>query len=80
MAHRPVTCPETAHLEMIEYDDTPLGLLILRCTRFLATCSVECPRTCAARLDQRERDSLETMLEVGDATELDVMAVLRAAK
>lgn len=80
MAHRPVTCPETAHLEIIEYNDTPLGLLILDCTRFHSTCAVECPRTCAARLDQCTRDDLETMLEVGDETELDVLGVLRASK
>jgi hypothetical protein len=80
MAHRLVTCPETAHLELIECDDSPIGLLILRCTRFDAPCPVECPRTCAARIDRRERVALETMLEVGDDTELDVLGALRVAR
>lgn len=43
-----VTCPETAHLETIEYEDTPHGILITRCSR-----SVECQRMCAARLDRK---------------------------
>lgn len=55
MAHKLVTCPETAHLEMIDYQDHPFGILIDACTRFRPVCTVECPRTCAARLDRREQ-------------------------
>ena len=54
-----VTCPETAHLEQIEYDDHPLGMLIVRCSRYGAKCPLECPRTCAARLDRRDKGRTE---------------------
>jgi hypothetical protein len=47
-----LTCPETAHLEQIELDVHPLGILIRSCSAFGPEC-VACPRTCAARLDRR---------------------------
>ena len=50
-----VTCPETAHLEQIDYDDHPLGMLIHACTRFHPACAMRCQRTCAARLDRKSR-------------------------
>jgi len=50
-----VTCPETAHLEAIEYEDDPIGMLIIACSRYYPA-NVACPRTCAARLDRREHD------------------------
>lgn len=53
--YRLVTCPETAHLELIEYDDTPLGMLIRECSRFRPPCAITCGRACAARLDQAAR-------------------------
>jgi hypothetical protein len=62
MAYRYLTCPETAHLEMIECDDHPLGLLIQACTRFRPACKVGCPRTCAALMDRRDRDQVETIV------------------
>jgi hypothetical protein len=60
-----VTCPETAHLEEIEYDTTPCGMLITECSRFQPHAHVECTRLCAARLDRRRRDS-ERDLELQD--------------
>lgn len=48
-----VTCPETAHLEQIEYIDSPLGMLIVGCSAFEPACAVRCARTCAARLDRK---------------------------
>jgi len=51
-----VTCPETAHLEQIDYDDHPLGMLIRACTRFEPACAMRCQRTCAARLDRKSRE------------------------
>lgn len=50
-----VTCPETAHLERIDLDVHPLGILILDCSAFGSSCPdcPGCPRTCAARLDRR---------------------------
>jgi len=53
MASMLVTCPESAHLEKIDYVDTPLGMLIQRCSAFGGDCEPDCPRTCAARLDQK---------------------------
>lgn len=50
-----VTCPETAHLEQIVYEDHPLGMLIHACTRFEPACAMRCQRTCAARLDRKWR-------------------------
>lgn len=68
-----VTCPDSAHLEMIVYEDTPLGMLIDACTRFGPGCAMDCPRTCAARFDRRERtDTLPDILHVGDSTTFDL--------
>lgn len=66
MAWKLVTCPESAHLEMVVYEDTPLGMLVEACTRFEPGCPMTCARTCAARLDRRDRD--ERDLHVGDTT------------
>jgi hypothetical protein len=82
MAYRLVTCPETAHLELIEYDESRCGMLILGCSTFRSPCSIACPRTCAARLDRRRRDPGEideSVLKVGDAISLDVLGALLAA-
>ncbi len=49
-----VTCPESAHLEEIELESTPLGLLVVSCSAFPGgECPMTCPRTCAARLDRK---------------------------
>lgn len=81
MATRLITCPETAHLEQIEYQIHPLGLLIEACTRFCPADRVDCPRTCAARLDRQRRDATVTKAE--DETEpqlqvLEVRSLMRA--
>ena len=52
--YRLITCPETAHLEMIEYESSPHGCLIARCSRFRPAGEIECPRTCAMRMDRRD--------------------------
>jgi hypothetical protein len=57
-----VTCPETLVVEMIEYADTPLGMLIHRCTRFRPACALDCTRDCAA-LFERQSDPI---IRVGD--------------
>jgi hypothetical protein len=70
MSYRLITCPETAHLEMIEDEPHPLGLLILACSRFRPSCAVACPRTCAARLDRRDRqDDFPTLDDARDLVE-----------
>ncbi len=48
-----VTCPETERLELVEYLDTPLGMLIHRCSKFRPVCALNCTRNCAAVLDRR---------------------------
>lgn len=57
MLIRTITCPETAHLETIEYETSPVGMLIRTCSGHRSTCEATCPRTCAARLDKRDRSS-----------------------
>lgn len=66
--YRLVTCPETAHLELIDYEDTPLGMLIRECSRFRPACAITCTRTCAARLDQaaRRRSCTSEPVEIDD--------------
>lgn len=71
MPLRWITCPETAHLELIECEDTPFGMLIAGCSRFRPACLVECARTCTALLDRRAR--AEGSLEpVEDDTDHDL--------
>jgi hypothetical protein len=52
---KPVTCPETAHLEEIDLEHTPLGVVVAGCSRFEPRCNVSCARECARRIDARER-------------------------
>lgn len=56
MTYRLLTCPETAHLELIEHIEDPLGTLIVSCSCFRPPCVLGCPRTCAALLDRGSRD------------------------
>ena len=53
--YRLLTCPETAHLELIEYLDEPVGIIVTSCSRFRPPCDLGCQRTCAARLDRGRR-------------------------
>jgi hypothetical protein len=71
-----VTCPETAHLEKIELLHSPLGWLVRACSRFPG-CLMDCPRTCAARLDRRDRDMSinEDELAIGDNISLGIKLV-----
>jgi hypothetical protein len=71
-----VTCPETAHLEKIEFLHSPVGRLIRACSRFPG-CRMDCPRTCAARLDRRDREApvTEDVLAIGDSTRLGIKLV-----
>jgi menaquinone-dependent protoporphyrinogen IX oxidase len=55
MERKLITCPGSAHLEEIEMERTPLGILIGSCTRFSPACAVTCARDCAARMDRRDR-------------------------
>ena len=55
MATMMVTCPESAHLETIGFEDHPFGMLIAKCTAYSGETAPQCPRTCAALLDHRRR-------------------------
>ena len=51
-----ITCPETAHIEDIEFAESPVDGRILgvhRCSRFHPDDVVECDGLCAQRLNQR---------------------------
>ncbi len=50
-----VTCPETGHLEEIEYFTDPLSGRItgvVKCSRFGPNNYAPCPQTCAKRLNK----------------------------
>ena len=69
MAYQLVTCPETAHLELVELEhDKSCGTIVLGCSRFRPPWAVVCPRTCAARFDRREREIVQLRLEGEDST------------
>jgi len=74
MASTLITCPESAHLEEIELIDTPVGLLVQRCSAFAGGVP-DCPRTCAARLDQRQR--LRARKRLADGSVLIATSCLR---
>jgi Flavodoxin domain len=50
-----ITCPETAHLEEVDLEPTPLGMVVTGCSRFEPRCEVQCTRECARRMDRRDR-------------------------
>jgi hypothetical protein len=83
MPFKLVTCPETAHLELLAYEDHPLGTLVVECSRFPE--ELDCPRTCTERLDQRSRRRRElepevcSVLGVGDETNLGMAVTLGEA-
>jgi hypothetical protein len=59
-----ITCPDSAHLEEIEYTEDPVDGTILgvhRCTRFHPSDTVDCDGLCAQRLNKR----LESLHERG---------------
>lgn len=49
-----ITCPESGHLEEIELERTPLGLLVTGCSRY-GERPIGCPRECARRMDRCDR-------------------------
>jgi menaquinone-dependent protoporphyrinogen IX oxidase len=54
-----ITCPETAHLEEVDLESTPLGILVAGCSRFEPRCDVQCARECARRMDHRDRRDVD---------------------
>jgi hypothetical protein len=63
-----ITCPETGHLEEVDLDRTPAGIVIADCSRLHRNCALECPRECARRMDRRDR------LVIDDRTERVLIA------
>lgn len=55
MERKLITCPETAHLEEIEMERMPRGIVILSCSRFSPACAIECVSECAVRMNRRDR-------------------------
>jgi len=54
-----ITCPETGHLEEVELERTPLGILVTKCSRYPGA-NLACPRECARRMDRRDHMSADT--------------------
>ena len=50
MTRKLITCPETVHFEVIEFEDTALGTVISSCSR-LARRGHQCSRVCATLID-----------------------------
>jgi menaquinone-dependent protoporphyrinogen IX oxidase len=59
MERKRITCPETGHLEQIDLERTPLGLLIAGCSRFRRPCTLGCSRECAKRMDRRDHRDVD---------------------
>ena len=78
MERKRITCPETAHLELIDLDRTSLGILIAGCSRFLPRCSIDCSRECAARMDRREHHEPRERRDPIAAVEREGTARIRA--
>lgn len=75
-----VTCPESAHIAELEYEDHPLGMLISGCSHFTPSCAVACARACAARIDQRRRMfAEEEVTDPGDDEDFDPVKRLTQA-
>ncbi len=72
-----ITCPESAHLEELQYEDHPLGMLITGCSRFSPACAVECERLCAARLDRRRRRQADGSAEEPTEARGDTLVSIR---
>jgi hypothetical protein len=72
-----ITCPESAHLEEIQYEDHPLGMLITSCSRFSPACAVNCERLCAARLDRRRQSPPDAVDEEPTEVRCDTLVSIR---
>ncbi len=56
MERKAITCPRSGHLEVIDYEPTPLGLIVLGCTRS-SPGELRCTCECARRIDRRDRST-----------------------
>ena len=63
MERKRMKCPETDHVELIDLERTPFGVLIEGCSRFLPRCAVDCSTACAARMDHHRRRSERVRVE-----------------
>lgn len=60
MESKLITCPDTAHLEQIEFERTRRGIVIARCSRFTPSDCVNCGGECARRMDIRDHKNDES--------------------
>ena len=83
MERKAITCPRTAHLEVIDYERTPLGLVVTGCTQF-APNDVRCTCECARRFDLRDRannaDPTERVLVVYTGSREPAEAIAQALR
>jgi len=63
MDSKRITCPESGHLETIDYERTPYGMVLDACSRFDPPCAVTCAGECARRLDLRDRAHVDDRTE-----------------
>ncbi len=82
MARALVVCPATEDLEMIEFVDSPLGVLIHACSRFRPVTALACGRACAqkGRCDLGQSDAPFEIDEEDDTQlQLDVVPEIAAS-
>lgn len=81
MEHKRITCPETAHLEEVDLERTPLGTVVAGCSRFSPRGAVDCTRACAARMDRRDNrdrdDHTERILVAYAGADAQAAAIAR---
>jgi hypothetical protein len=53
MTRKLITCPETAHLEQIEYEGSTDGFRVIACSRFAPCDRLACSRLCEIRMNRR---------------------------
>lgn len=53
MTRKLITCPETAHLEQIEYEEPAHGFHVIACSRFQPCDRLACSRLCEIRINRR---------------------------
>jgi hypothetical protein len=59
MERRRIDCPDTEKREEIDFERTPLGVVVTGCSHFSPRCAVSCGGRCARLLDRRDRRDVE---------------------
>lgn len=75
-----VLCPATETTELVDFVETPLGVLIYACSRFRPPCAMSCARGCAREARHELRDVVTAPMEVDDEdTSIDIAACSEVA-